>query len=228
MTCKDPSKSLELPRRRKNIEVRRCRVMRSQLSEILQHDWSTNPVRDIPCLHQCFPKPPKAFLKPPKPSKASKALKIFTLAAKASQNLSKHPKISQSLPKPSKSFKSILKHTKASQSLPKPRKAFQRLPKLSKSSQILGERHTMSQSLPKPFEASQDCPTKPPKAWQNLAKPAEPSKASQSFPKPGNTSQSLTKALQSLREQEQMESQQKNTRLLCQACIFEWENTNFP
>jgi len=79
----------------------------------------------------------------------------------------------------------------------------------------------MSQSRPKPFEASQDCPTKPSKALQNLAKPAEPSKASQSFPKPGNTSQSLTKALQSLREQEQMESQRKNTQLLCQACIFE-------
>ena len=31
MTCKDPSKSLGLPRCRKNIEVRRCRVMRSQL-----------------------------------------------------------------------------------------------------------------------------------------------------------------------------------------------------
>ena len=41
----------------------------------------------------------------------------------------------------------------------------------------------MSQSLPKPFEASQDRPTKPPKALQNFAKPAEPSKLGSKLPK---------------------------------------------
>ena len=52
----------------------------------------------------------------------------------------------------------------------------------------------MSQSLPKPFEASQDHLTKPPKALQNLAKPAEPSKASQSLAIPPKASQKPYKA----------------------------------
>ena len=40
MTCKGPSKSTGLPRRRKNIEVRRCRAMHSQSEESAESDLS--------------------------------------------------------------------------------------------------------------------------------------------------------------------------------------------
>ena len=141
----------------------------------MQHDWSTNPVRDIPCLHQSFPKPPKALLKPPKPSKA---LQIFTVAAKASRNLSKHPKIFQSLPKPS-------------QSLPKPSEAFWSIPKPPKACQSLPETARAFQTLPEPRWETYYV-TKPPKAFRTLSR--LPNKASQSLTKPckaGRAFQSL-------------------------------------
>ena len=85
-------------------------------STFQQHDWSTNPVRDIPCLHQSFPKPFKAsgnllkafhtsqrLLKPPKPSKASIGPKPY----KVSQRLPKPLKASQRLPIPPKASQSL-------------------------------------------------------------------------------------------------------------------------
>ena len=108
-------------------------------------------------------------------------MQIFTVAAKASRNLSKHPKMFQSLPKPSKTFRSLLKHTKASQSLPKPSRDCQSFPNPPRASVRDILCHKAAQSLSKPLKTAQ----------QSLPKPYKTLQSRQSLPKPPRASQSL-------------------------------------
>ena len=147
-----------------------------------------NPVRDIPCLHQSFPKPfkasenlPKAFhtsqrlLKPPKPFKASIGPKPYWVSQRLPtfQSIPKHPKASQSLPMPS--FPKLPEATTTSQSLPETRWETYYAEATAYQSPL-----RLFKSFPKPSKA---------KASQSMTKPSKAYKTSQSLPKPLQASQ---------------------------------------